>query len=278
LPKAAAARAAEMLVRSYRERIREYAQLPALELWHKKLTGKDLIDRAPAATRQAAEGGMPRFTDPARGEPRFVEDAPRLVRLKGRLARDEIQATFDAYRANLPEEQRSLVERYRLADIARQGTGAARRFLLLMVGQRDDVAVLQMRQARASVLEAHAGASPYQNHGERVVAGQKLIQAAGDEFLGWVRDRRGHDHYVRQVRELKLVPSLEGIEASGLTGYGTLTAMVLARAHARTGDAAGIAGYLGSKDVFDQAVARFALEYADQAERDYAAPIKSRTG
>ena len=135
-----------------------------------------------------------------------------------------------------------------------------------------------MRQARASVLEAHAGASPYQNHGERVVAGQKLIQAAGDEFLGWARDRRGADRYLRPVRELKLVPSLEGIEASGLTGYGTLTAMVLARAHARTGDAAGIAGYLGSKDVFDQAVARFALEYADQAERDYAEPIRSRTG
>jgi len=97
------------------------------------------------------------------------------------------------------------------------------------------------------------------------------MQAASDEFLGWTRDGSGRDFYIRQFREIKMPPAIETMEASGLAAYGTLTGMILARAHARTGDAAGIAGYLGRKDVFDKAVARFALDYADQTERDYAA-------
>jgi uncharacterized protein (DUF2252 family) len=270
LPKEATARAAEMVVRSYRESMLEYAQLPALELWNKKFSGKDLIEKAPAALKNTTAFIVPKMVQGRRDAPQFVDDPPWRARIKARRELEEVREVFDSYRTNLREEQRILVGRYRLTDVTREA-GGRRSCLLLLTGREDEIVLLRMKEVGASVLEAHAGPSAYSNHGERVAAGQRLMQAASDEFLGWTRDRSGRDFYFRQFREIKMPPAIEGMGASGLAGYGTLTGMILARAHARSGDAAGIAGYLGRKDVFDKAVARFALEYADQTERDHAA-------
>jgi hypothetical protein len=128
---------------------------------------------------------------------------------------------------------------------------------------------LQIKEARASVLEPYAGKSVYENHAQRVVAGQRLMQAASDIFLGWTRGDSGHDFYLRQLRDMKTAVEVEGMSEADHHGYSHLCGWALARAHARSGDRVMISGYLGQKDIFDQAIANFAVAYADQTEQDY---------
>jgi hypothetical protein len=134
---------------------------------------------------------------------------------------------------------------------------------------------LQIKEARRSVLAPFAGESPYANQGERVVVGQRLLQSASDIFLGWSRDRKGRDYYCRQLRDGKVSVSVEGMSTAELATYSGFCGRALARAHARSGDAARIAGYLGGNDRFDRAVGAFALVYADQTERDHAALVET---
>ena len=139
----------------------------------------------------------------------------------------------------------------------------------------DDPIFLQIKEAKASVLEPYVGKSLHENHGERVVAGQRLMQSASDMFLGWYRGQSGRDQYIRQLRDTKVTALIEDWGFKDLRAYGRLCAWALARAHARSGDAARIAGYMGSNSTFDDALCEFAVEYADQNQRDYRAFIKA---
>jgi hypothetical protein len=145
----------------------------------------------------------------------------------------------------------------------------------LYMAADDDPLFLQIKQANASVLEPHAGKSLHSNHGQRVVVGQRLMQSASDSFLGWMQGRRGRHFYVRQLRDMKLSANIEGMDDDILRGYAEACGWALARAHARSGDAAMIAGYMGSGRTFDEAIGDFAVDYADQAERDHEAFVKA---
>jgi hypothetical protein len=146
--------------------------------------------------------------------------------------------------------------------------------MLLMAGEHDPM-ILQFKEALPSVLELYAGTSRYKNHGERVVTGQRMLQSASDVFLGWTRDDEGHDYYFRQLRDMKMKIDLESMTKPDWLEYIEVCAGALARAHARTGDAALIAGYMGEADTFDAAIATFAAGYADQTERDHASLLKA---
>jgi uncharacterized protein (DUF2252 family) len=180
------------------------------------------------------------------------------------------------------DEQRVLLNRYRVIDVARKvvgvGSVGTRCFIVLLLGKdHTDPLFLQVKEAQPSVLERHAGASPYPNCAQRVVAGQRLMQAASDIFLGWSRVD-GVDYYVRQLRDRKYTPVVAAMDGMALSAYADLCGWALARAHARAGDAAQISGYLGKSPVFDEAIASFAAAYADQTERDHAqlvAAVKS---
>ncbi len=171
------------------------------------------------------------------------------------------------------------LDRFRLRDMAIKvvgvGSVGTRCAIALFTAAEDDALFLQIKEARASVLEPYAGKSLHANHGERVVVGQRLMQAAADIFLGWTRGEDGNHYYIRQLRDAKFSAIIEGMSAKRLTTYGRLCAWALARAHARSGDAARIAGYMGSGSVFDDVICEFAVEYADQNRSDYRAFVKA---
>jgi len=184
------------------------------------------------------------------------------------------------YRASLPTDRRHLIEQYQFTDLARKvvgvGSVGTRVWILLLHGPSpDDVLFLQAKEAEASVLERFTKKSQYANHGARVVAGQRLMQASSDIFLGWQRteglDGRPHDYYVRQLQDWKGSVDTDNVIPAGMKAYGELCAHTLARAHARSGDRIAIAAYLGNNSTFEKALAKFAESYADQNERDYEA-------
>ena len=184
-----------------------------------------------------------------------------------------------AYRRALPHSRQHLFDRYHFVDLARKvvgvGSVGTRCWVALLLGRDgQDPLFLQVKEAEASVLSRYAGASKHRNQGQRVVAGQQLMQAASDIFLGWHRtseglDRQSRDFYVRQLRDWKFSVDIEAMIPDGLRMYGTLCGWTLARAHACSGDRIAIAAYLGGSDVFDRAITEFAVAYADRNERDY---------
>ena len=193
----------------------------------------------------------------------------------------QLRTLFRRYRRSLPPERRILLERFHFVDLARKvvgvGSVGTRCWVVLLLGRDErDPLFLQIKQAESSVLEPWLGASPFGNHGQRVVEGQRLMQAASDIFLGWMRDTnavdgQALDFYVRQLRDWKVTIDLESIPPDGLALYATACGWTLARAHARSGDAVAIASYLGRGDTFDRAVRRFASDYADLNESDHRA-------
>jgi len=214
------------------------------------------------------------------GRPR-IADHPPLIYHPREMASigKRVQQMFRRYRETLPHERRIVLERYELVDVARKvvGVGAVGTrcaVALLMAGPRDPL-LLQFKEARRSVLEPYAGASRYENQGERVVVGQRVLQSASDVFLGWTCDDQGHDYYFRQMRDMKMKIDVESMSKDDWLEYVDLCGWALARAHARTGDPACIAGYLGKGGAFDEAIRKFALAYADQTERDHAALLKA---
>jgi uncharacterized protein (DUF2252 family) len=188
-----------------------------------------------------------------------------------------IKPLFDDYRASLPDDVRHLIDRFELIDAARKvvgvGSVGTRCWIALLDGGGDDdPLILQVKQAESSVLEAHLQPSTYANHGRRVVEGQRLMQAASDLFLGWTRDSKaGHDYYWRQLRDMKASADIDTQPLTTFLSYADVCGITLARAHARSGDAAAISGYLGKGNQFAKALARFAATYADQNDRDHAA-------
>lgn len=285
--------AAESAVESYRTHMREYAEMRALEAWHSQLDADLLVKNAKSfaarkdwkriekkALEETSEHIFPRITAVRQGTPRII-DRPPLVYHPSHYARigKRVRQMFDRYLSTLPEEKRVILDRYHLVDIARKVVGVGSvgtrcAVLLLMAGPKDPL-FLQFKEARASVLDPYAGKSRYSNQGERVVTGQRMLQTASDVFLGWTHDEEGRDYYFRQLRDMRMKIDIAEMSHEDFSEYVKLCGRALARGHARTGDAAGIAGYLGSGRRFDKAIAKFAISYAHQTERDYQAFLKA---
>ena len=285
--------AARGAVESYRGHMRDYAGMRALDVWYSHLDAEILIEEAATAASKkrwsriekvakhaTAEHFFPRITDVENGRRRII-DKPPLVYHPPEISRigKHVREMFERYRRTLPEERRVILDRYHIVDVARKVVGVGSvgtrcDVALLMAGKHDPL-FLQFKEARASVLEAYAGKSRYDNQGERVVTGQRMLQSASDVFLGWTRDDDGRDYYFRQLRDMRMKIDLTVMSRQDWLEYVDLCGWALARAHARTGDPARIAGYLGKSGAFDEAIEEFAVAYADQTERDHAALVKA---
>ena len=302
-----AQRQAAMLeaARTYREAMRQFATMPNLGVWYTRLDTEELEsqlaerggDKASLAlTRSVVDRGrtkdsvraLAKLTCVVDGERRIISNPPLIVPIEELLRSDDERLAFEArmtgliddYARTLQHNRRALLESFHYVHLARKvvgvGSVGTRCWIVLMQG-RDaaDPLFLQVKEAQASVLEPALGASAYENHGQRVVEGQRLLQASSDILLGWNRthgfDGLAQDMYVRQLWDWKTSVDLDSISARGLTAYARACGWTLARGHARTGDRIAISEYLGKRDVFDQAIAAFATAYADVNERDHAA-------
>ena len=289
-------------VRSYREAMRSFAAMGDLAVWYSRIDVATILDRlrrdndkkqarnvaqaeAKARTKDSLKA-MSRLTHEVDGELRIVSDPPLVVPVDELVAdvraaeiRAEMTTLFRKYRSSLQHDRRKLLEGYRGVDLARKvvgvGSVGTRAWILLLLGRDDgDPLFLQVKEAEASVLEAHLGRSKFKNHGQRVVEGQRLMQSASDIFLGWVRATRTldgvtRDFYVRQLWDWKISVDLEAILPRALVLYAETCGWTLARAHARSGDRIAIGAYLGKGEAFDRALAEFAASYADVNQRDY---------
>ncbi len=285
--------AARAMVASYRTHMREYAQMPALDAWYSHIDVDIFVAKAKtfkdkqywkkverAAYMQTAEYLLPKITKVSKGKRRIIDHPPLIYHPRDIARIDEhVRALFHRYRLTLPEERRVILDRYHIVDIARKvvgvGSVGTRCDVALLMAGKDDAMVLQLKEALPSVLEAYAGKGRYANHGERVVTGQRMLQAASDVFLGWTHADDGRDYYFRQLRDMKMKFDLESMSKSEWLEYVQICGWTLARAHARTGDAALIGGYLGKNAKFDDAIGKFAMTYADQTERDYQTLLKA---
>ena len=281
------------MVASYRKHMRAYARMRAIDAWYSHIDAEIFVYEAKTARDkrrweqieqqarlQTAEHIFPRITDVEKGHIRIVDRPPLMYhpRNYGKASK-HVRDMFHRYRLTLPEERRVILDRYKIVDIARKvvgvGSVGTRCAVVLMMAGKNDPLFLQFKEAHASVLQPYAAKSRYLNQGERVVTGQRMLQSASDVFLGWTRDEEGHDYYFRQLRDMKMSVSLGQMTKSNWQEYVKVCGWVLARAHARTGDAAQIGGYAGKKDTLDRAIAKFAITYAEQTERDHEALVKA---
>jgi uncharacterized protein (DUF2252 family) len=292
------------VTRAYRNAMRDFAAMDNLEVWYSRLDSAGIEERlrsehdrkqskavaqnvAKAQTKDSLKA-LDKLTHVVDGEVRIISDPPLIVpieELAGGVSyhdlEHEIHQLFRAYRRSLQHDRRKLMEQFRIVHVARKvvgvGSVGTRAWILLMLGRDDsDPLFLQIKEAGPSVLEPYLGKSEYRNLGQRVVEGQRMMQAASDIFLGWVRNPKGldgrqRDFYVRQLWDWKTSANLDTILPRGLELYAGVCGWTLARAHARSGDRVAIASYLGKSDVFDRAIADFGVAYADLNERDYAA-------
>jgi len=284
----------EAAAHAYRGRMAECAPMALLERWYARTGAEDVVAHFPARSRSLvrrdvrkalAKGhrrAVAKLTRDEGGELRFAEDPPLVVHLdRTGSDRDEVVGMVERYRDTLTGDRQALFSRLRLLDVARKvvgvGSVGTRCWICLFAGPdrpSGDHVVLQVKEAQASVLEPHVGKSPYGHHGMRVVLGQRLTQAASDIFLGWTAVASGErQYYVRQLWDAKGGSDPLAMDARTLREYGAICALVLAQSHARTGDPAPIAAYLGSSDGFDRAIVRFARAYALVNERDHAALV-----
>src|SRR5439155_17939976 len=230
------------------------------------------LDKARRRNRLQA---LSKLVTVTRGHMRIVDNPPLVHHIPDQGLSESLRRLFGGYCQSLQDDRRALVERYRLVDFALKvvgvGSVGTRCYILLLdSSHQEDPLFLQIKEAQASVLEPDLGGSSYANHGQRVVNGQRLMQSASDMFLGWTSEG-GRDYYVRQLRDMKGAADLEAMSGTDLIDYAGLCGWVLGRDHARSGDAAMLAGYLGKSDEFDKAIAAFASAYADQTERAYEA-------
>lgn len=295
------------LVSDYRRALRGFAAMRDLDVWYARASISELqeVVRSSASRRQSRQFdkmvAKGRRKDSARafaklavkgnGDVHIRADPPLIVPIADLRDRRGARALVEdvrellsssSYLSSLPGDRRRLLERYRYADLARKvvgvGSVGTRCWVILLLGRdSSDPLFLQAKEARWSVLDRFVGRSEFSNQGQRVVEGQRLMQAASDIFLGWLRepfsleDPTPRDYYVRQLWDSKISADTAAMRSSDMARYAGLCAWTLARAHARSGDSVAIASYLGSSDVFDRAIAEFAEAYADQNDRDYAA-------
>jgi uncharacterized protein (DUF2252 family) len=292
------ARAATDAAREYRRRMADYASMRALDIWYDRIDLEAFIAsrvemegeeeeevrrQAERAVERAKEKSTPEILFPKLVEqegalPRIKDDPPLIFHPAPEDAPGQETAFAEAigrYRASLPEHVRTLFDRFHFRDLAIKvvgvGSVGTRCSVGLFMAGDDDPLFLQIKEARQSVLEPYTTRRVHENNGERVVAGQRLMQSASDIFLGWTTGVDGRHYFLRQLRDLKLSAIIEDWDAMRLRTYARLCAWALARAHARSGDAARIAGYMGSGGTMDDAICEFAVEYADQNRKDWRA-------
>jgi uncharacterized protein (DUF2252 family) len=307
-------------VRAYREAMTAFAQMRNLEVWYAHLSVEQAVAQFTAGVdpkrlkkaeanieKSRTKDSMHAFeklTHVVDGEPRIISDPPLIVPIDELLStqmeqdalQDEIRKLIRSYRRTLETDRRQLLEEFRFVDLARKvvgvGSVGARAWIALFLGSDDhDPLFLQVKEAQPSVLEQFVGKSEYNNCGQRVVAGQRLMQATSDIFLGWQHvsaglDGKERDFYIRQLKDWKGSFAFEAALPAGAAAYGKACGWTLARAHARSGDRIAIASYLGKSEAFDRALVTFAETYADQNERDYkalqaavdAGRVKAQTG
>ncbi len=276
-------------VQAYRRHMNELARLAPLESWRSRIDVAAVVDgigdpklrarelRQLQTALEAGHAGYPKLIERSKGQWRIKEKPPLIFPLSGQ--RDDTheivaRTAFSSYTLSLPEERRILLDRYELADVAFKvvGVGSVGTFCAIgLFATRDDqTLLLQLKEAQTSVLAPFAGPSVYANQGQRVVVGQRIMQTVPDIFLGWTEDR-GDDRqcYIRQLKDSRLALIGTGLAEDALLYHAMLCGVTLARAHARSGDPARIAGYLGTSSAFDSAIAAFALAYAVQTRADW---------
>ena len=294
-------------VRRYRLAMAGFARMSNLEVWYARADAEGIRKRMDKGTSAKRRKRMDKDLSKARakdsmqalskltrvvdGKPQIVADPPLVIPLSSLLPSDldpsgaeaELRRLAEKYKRTLPGDRRYLLDLYRwdVSDVARKvvgvGSVGTRCWILLMLGRDgDDPLFLQMKEAGPSVLSRYAGPSKFDNQGQRVVEGQRLMQASSDIFLGWQRtpdpsDATPRDYYIRQLRDWKLSLDIADLNPAAMLDYGQVCGWTLARAHARSGDRIAISAYLGGSDTFDRAISEFASDYADLNERDFAA-------
>ena len=290
------ARAAIATARSYREHMTDYASMRALEVWYDRIDVERFLKEMPTEeerkraeqrlakvrSQTVAEHDYPKMVEHHGALPRIKDNPPLIFHPTAKQTpglRAGYHAGLEAYRESLAEHVRVLFDRFHFCDLAIKavGVGSVGTYcgVGLFLAADDDPIFLQVKEATASVLERYVGKSLHDNHGQRVVVGQRLMQSASDLFLGWARGVNGRDVYVRQLHDVKIGAVVEDFDFDMLRAYARMCAWALARAHARSGDAAMISGYMGSSGTFDDAIGEFAVEYADQNQRDYRAFVRA---
>ncbi len=282
-------------VAAYRNAMARFAGTATLDIWYaqlaveelnklftKKSTQKQLSRFAEKARSKTSLKAMKKLTEQVDGKIRIASSPPLLVPFRDLSGADtadlqeQIEHSWAGYRQSIRDDRAELLERYRPLDIALKvvgvGSVGTRCALVLLEGRDDqDPLFLQIKEASDAVLEAHLPKSTYDTHGERVVQGQRLMQASGDIFLGWSEGHDGHEYYWRQYHDMKGSAAVESMDPRGLRDYARLCGWTLAHAHARSGDPIAISAYLGTSETFDRALTEFAFAYADQNDRDFAA-------
>lgn len=286
--------AAETATREYRDKMRQYSKMSILDIWYDQFDWENVCEAANERLRKTLQKDLkkaqkhtiashyfPKLTEKSGGKYLFVDQPPLIFHDQDEAFEKKMRHAFAQYKESLQEDKQRLLERYTMADVAIKvvGVGSVGTYcgIALMLGPDDEPLILQIKEARKSVLELYAGDSEHATHGERVVAGQRIIQSASDIFLGWMTVEH-KDFYVRQLRDTKVKLAVEDWDETHLKDMALLVGGVLARAHARSGDPACISAYLGESDEFDTAIGAFAVKYADRTERDWellTAAIKS---
>lgn len=282
------ASAAEAVVRSYREQTARYSNLKLLDIWYERIDWEQYIqetademlkkerkDRLKKADKRWKDDYyFPKLAEQVNGQ-YLIKDSRLVYHPADTSFADQFKKSIPKYRESLQEDRRRLFDRYQLADVAIKVVGIGSVGTLcgvaLFLAPDAEPLLLQIKEANESVLEPYAGKSEFANHGNRVVAGQRIAQSASDIFLGWTEFDNGRHFYIRQLRDTKVKPEAELWEGPHIVEAAAFMGKVLARAHARSGDSAVVSGYLGQGDEFDRAVTDFAMAYADQTEKDHAA-------
>lgn len=286
----AARDAALSCVRSYREHMAEYSTMRVLDVWYSSIDSETLkatiqdeearrrfqkrVEKA--RQRTVLEHEFPELAHTGGFHPEIKDNPPLIFHMR-ELGQEEfnanVQRGFARYRETLQEDRRMLLDRYKFMDVAVKvvGVGSVGTLcaVMLLMASEQDPPFLQIKQAGPSVLEAYAGKSLHANHGQRVVHGIRMMQSASDIFLGWAEGEGGRHFYVRQLKDMKIKPVVEVFTPGVMLQYAEFCGWALAHAHARSGEPVKISGYLGKSDIFDKAVADFAIAYADQSEQDH---------
>jgi len=279
-------------VRTYRESMAEFSRMKTLELWYIVMDADELVAgiKDPKLRRRAlkrlqkergksvAEDIFPKLVEQKGEMPIIKDQLPTIFHLKDHPpgnVQDRVLEAFAAYRATLPHSYQSLLDRYEIRDAAIKvvgiGSVGTACWVLLLMAREGDPLFLQVKEARASVLERYAGASEFSNHGQRIVDGYRLMQPASDIFLGWTQSRDKRQFFLRQLRDIKISIRVETFGVLEMNLYATWCGRALALSHARSGSSALLSGYMGNSDAFDQALASFSIAYANQNEKDHAA-------
>jgi uncharacterized protein (DUF2252 family) len=278
---------------AYRDGVKEYSDMPMLDLWYMKFELHDLLQRARsgkarkvlaeaigAAERNTHVKAFYKLTQSNLGRFTIREQKPLVYHpFDMKQDRAMILRFLDGYKQTLQADRRHLFEHYRMVDVALKvvgvGSVGTRCYVALLMNEYDEPLFIQVKEARTSVLAPFTRSEAYAHQGRRVVEGQRLVQAASDMFLGWSTGPSGRHFYLRQLRDMKMSLDVNSFDAELLTAYARLCGRVLARAHVRTGNGAMLQGYIGTGDAIPDALAKFSKRYADQTEKDHADFVKA---